>query len=51
MFYGDLLAAALLLVTVVVVALFGVDAERASLEEIATPLSASLTNADSPAAS
>ena len=36
-FYGNLLASALLLVTVVVVAFFGVKAERASLEEIATP--------------
>ena len=49
-FYGDLLAAALFLATVVVVAIFGVNAERASLEEIATPLSASMTNADPPAA-
>jgi MFS family permease len=38
--YGDLLAAALLLATAAVVALFGVKAERASLEQIATPLSA-----------
>ena len=39
-FYGNLLASALLLLTVVVVAFFGVKAERASLEEIAEPLSA-----------
>jgi MFS family permease len=37
--YGDLLAAAVLLATVVMVALFGVKAERASLEDIAEPLS------------
>ena len=36
-FYGDLLAAAVLLATVVVVAFFGVKAERTSLEEIAEP--------------
>ncbi len=39
-FYGDLFASALLLSTVVVVAFWGVKAERAGLEEIATPLSA-----------
>jgi MFS family permease len=39
-YYGNLLASALLLLTVVVVAFFGVKAERASLEEIAIPLSA-----------
>ena len=39
LFYGDLFAAVLLL-TVVVVALFGVKAERTSLEQIAEPLSA-----------
>jgi MFS family permease len=38
--YGDLLAAALLLATAGVVAAFGVKAERAALEQIATPLSA-----------
>ena len=38
--YGDLLAAGLLLATAGVVALFGVKAERASLEQIARPLSA-----------
>jgi MFS family permease len=38
--YGDLLAAALLLATAAVVAAFGVQAERASLEQIAKPLSA-----------
>src|SRR5438477_3835169 len=40
LFYGDLLASVLLLVTVLVVWLYGVKAERSSLEEIATPLSA-----------
>ena len=40
LFYGNLFAAALLMLTVVVVALFGVKAERTSLEEIAEPLSA-----------
>ena len=40
MFYGDLLAAAVLLATVVVVAFFGVKAERTSLEDVAEPLSA-----------
>ncbi|MBX6315601.1 MAG: MFS transporter, partial [Isosphaeraceae bacterium] len=39
-FDGDLLAAAILMVAVVVVALFGVKAERTSLEDIAAPLSA-----------
>ena len=38
-FYGDLIAAAVLLLTVVVVAFFGVRAEGASLEEVAQPLS------------
>ncbi len=38
--YGDLVAAAILMVAVVVVALFGVKAERTSLEAIAEPLSA-----------
>jgi MFS family permease len=37
--YGYLFASALLLVTVAIVALFGVKAERTSLEEIARPLS------------
>jgi MFS family permease len=37
--YGDLLGAGLLLATAVVVALLGVKAERASLEQIAAPLS------------
>ena len=40
LFYGYLVAAAVLLTTVVVVALFGVKAERTSLEAIAEPLSA-----------
>jgi MFS family permease len=39
-FFGNLLASALLLVTVLVVWLYGVKAERSSLESIATPLSA-----------
>jgi MFS family permease len=39
-FYGNLLASALLVLTVVVVILFGVKAERASLEDVAQPLSA-----------
>jgi MFS family permease len=38
--YGDLLAVALLLATAAIVAAFGVKAERATLEQIATPLSA-----------
>ena len=40
LFYGNLFAAALLMLTVAVVALFGVKAERTALEEIAEPLSA-----------
>jgi MFS family permease len=40
LFYGDLFASALLLITVLVVRRYGVKAERTSLEEIATPLSA-----------
>jgi MFS family permease len=40
LFYGNLLATGLLLVTVVVVWLYGVKAEGASLEEVARPLSA-----------
>jgi MFS family permease len=39
-FYGYLVAAGVLVVTVAVVAAFGVKAERASLEDIAEPLSA-----------
>ncbi|QEH37797.1 Inner membrane metabolite transport protein YgcS [Aquisphaera giovannonii] len=42
LFYGDLFAAALLMATVGVVLVFGVKAEGASLEDIATPLSAAL---------
>ena len=38
--YGDLIAAAILLAAVVVVVLFGVKAERTSLEQVAAPLSA-----------
>jgi hypothetical protein len=37
--YGDLLAAAILAGAVVVVLLYGVKAERTSLEEVAEPLS------------
>jgi MFS family permease len=40
LFIGDMLCSTLLLVTVWVVWLYGVKAERSSLEEIATPLSA-----------
>jgi MFS family permease len=40
LFYGNLLASCLLAITVVVVVIFGVKAERAGLEEIAPPLSA-----------
>ncbi len=40
-FHGDLVASGLLLVTVVIVWLYGVKAECSSLEEIARPLSAS----------
>jgi hypothetical protein len=38
--HGDLIAAAILLAAVVVVASFGVKAERTSLEAVAEPLSA-----------
>lgn len=41
LFHGDLLASGLLLATVVIVWLYGVDAERSSLEDVARPLSAS----------
>ena len=40
LFYGDLFASTILLLTVLVVWLYGVKAERSSLEEIAAPLSA-----------
>ncbi len=40
LFFGDVLASGLLLATVVVVWLYGVKAERSSLEEVARPLSA-----------
>jgi hypothetical protein len=40
LFYGYLFAAVLLLITVGVVLVFGVKAERTSLEAIAEPLSA-----------
>lgn len=40
-FQGDLIASGLLLATVVIVWLFGVNAERSSLEDVARPLSAS----------
>jgi MFS family permease len=39
LFHGDLLAAVLLLTTVLVVAVYGVNAERSSLEAVAAPLS------------
>jgi MFS family permease len=41
--YGDLLAAAVLVGAVIVVLLFGVKAERTSLESVAEPLSAATT--------
>jgi MFS family permease len=44
-FYGDLLAASILAGAVVVVLLFGVKAERTSLEEVAEPLSLAAGNA------
>jgi MFS family permease len=40
LFHGYLFASALLLLTVLIVWLFGVNAERASLEDVAAPLSA-----------
>jgi MFS family permease len=40
LYHGNLIAAALLVVTVVIVAFFGVKAERTSLEDVAEPLSA-----------
>jgi MFS family permease len=40
LFWGNLLASGLLLATVIVVWLYGVKAERSSLEEVARPLSA-----------
>ncbi len=43
-FYGDLFGAALMVATVPVVLIFGVAAERKSLESIATPLSATHTS-------
>ncbi len=46
LFYGNLLAAGLLLATVLVVRLYGVKAERSSLEEVARPLSAADEAAD-----
>jgi hypothetical protein len=39
-FYGDLIGASLMIVAAIVALLFGVKAERRSLEDIATPLSA-----------
>ena len=39
LFFGDLLASALLLITVFIVWLYGVKAERSSLEDVAAPLS------------
>ncbi len=47
--YGDLLAAAILLGTVIVVLNFGVKAERTSLEKVAEPLSAATALAGEPA--
>jgi MFS family permease len=47
--YGDLLAAAILLGTVIVVLNFGVKAERTSLEEVAEPLSAATVEEGEPA--
>jgi MFS family permease len=47
--YGDLVAAAILLGTVIVVLCFGVKAERTSLEEVAEPLSAAKDLASEPA--
>jgi hypothetical protein len=38
--YGDIVAACVLIVAVIVVLLFGVSAERRSLEDVAAPLSA-----------
>jgi MFS family permease len=48
LFYGNLLASGLLLATVVIVWLYGVKAERTSLEEVARPLSAADEAAESP---
>ena len=48
--YGDLLAAAILIGTVIVVLLFGVKAERTSLEDVAEPLSVASDEARGPAA-
>ena len=48
--YGDLLAAAILIGTVIVVLLFGVKAERTSLEDVAEPLSAVSGDASGPVA-
>jgi MFS family permease len=47
--YGDLLAAAILVGTVIVVLNFGVKAERTSLEEVAEPLSAATVEEGEPA--
>ncbi len=46
LFYGNLLASGLLLATVVIVWLYGVKAERTSLEEVARPLSAAEEGAE-----
>jgi MFS family permease len=48
--HGNLLAAAILIGTVVVVLLFGVKAERTSLEDVTKPLSAASDEANGPAA-
>jgi MFS family permease len=49
LFYGYLLAAALMLIAAAVAAVLGVDAERKSLEEIAPPLGAAEADDEPPA--
>jgi MFS family permease len=46
--YGDVLASSILIGTVIVVLLFGVKAERQSLEDVAEPLSAASDEASDP---
>jgi MFS family permease len=48
--YGDLLAAAILIGAVIVVLIFGVKAERTSLEDVAAPLSAASDETSGPSA-
>jgi MFS family permease len=48
--YGDLLAAAILFATVVIVLYFGVNAERTSLEDLAAPLSSVRDDDEAPLA-